>query len=223
MDNEIIREHDLFIKSEGWLATIDYEPIPKYIASNLIKNGRLRLPESVVKEVASNEQPIVTAFHNVDEFSVPVSGDNFILRTGIRNTFNEKWAVCQRIAIYVLGTKSAIIIPFAIPGCVSEIGVMLSDVYLGGKEHDLSGLGTELSEFRDIRLEVRNKQITVYADDTVLFTRAYNTSIGNIVGFRYRFLGAGEVSYLKVTDLEARDILIEDNFQLAKLSGTSKQ
>ena len=30
VDGDIKKEHDLFIKSNGWIGTIDYEPIPKY-------------------------------------------------------------------------------------------------------------------------------------------------------------------------------------------------
>ena len=41
VDNNIIKEHDLFIKSDGWLATLDYEPVPKYINSRDIKCRQL--------------------------------------------------------------------------------------------------------------------------------------------------------------------------------------
>jgi len=212
-DDQIIKEHDLFIKSDGWLATIDYDPIPKYIRSEIIRNGLLSIPESVLPEITTSDTPIISTFHNVADFSNAVSGDNFILKTAIKNTYREKWAVCQQASIYILGTKSAMIIPFSIPGCVSEIGVMMSDIYLSGKEHDLSGLGIEMSSSRELKIEVRNKQLSVYAENLKLFTRTYNESIGNIVGVRYRFLGAGEVTYLKVTNLNEKTVLIEDHFK----------
>ena len=211
-DDQLIKEHDLFIKSGGWIATVDYDPIPKYINEQLINNGRLTMPASVIDLLKNHEQPTITAFHYVDDFKVPVSGDNFILKTAIRNTYRDKWAVCQRVSLYVLGTKSAMIIPLSIPGCVSEIGMMLSDVYLNGKENDLSGLGIDLSYQRAIKIEVRNKHMSVFADDSVLFTQAYSASIGDIVGFRYRFIGAGEVDYLRVSDLSEKSLLFDEQF-----------
>ena len=65
--------------------------------------------------------------------------------------------------------KSAFIIPFSIAGCVSEIGMMLSDVFLSGKKHDLSSLGTDLSEFKDIEIKVKDNLATISIDTNEVF------------------------------------------------------
>ncbi len=211
VDGTVLKQHDLFIKTEGWLGTLDYEPIPKYVPEDRIRKGALSFSRPILEEIASSEQPFSTTFHKIDDFT-PVSGDNFVLTTSIRNTYREKWAVCQNAAIIILGTKSAMIVAFSIPGCVSEIGVMMSDVYISGKEHDLSGLGVDLSVTQDFKIEVRNKQLRVFLENDQLFTGGYNESIGTIVGIRYRFLGAGEVSYTKLTDLSGHSVAFEDDF-----------
>ena len=212
VDGTIIKEHDLFIKSEGWLGTLDYDPVPKYILNEDVINGNLSFGATILDEIRESEQPLNTTFHNVGDFKA-VSGDNYILETAVRNVYRDKWAVCQQLAILVLGTKSAHIIPFSIPGCVSEIGIMLSDVYLSGKEHDLSGLGLNMSSFRNLKIEVRDKQLTVFSENLILFTRTYKESIGNIVGIRYRFLGAGEIANIRVTDLSGEIEVINDSFR----------
>lgn len=217
VDNTIIKEHDLFIKSEGWLATLDYEPVPKYISTGIINEENLSLPKEAITELEQSNYPLISTFHHVNNYSNSISGDNFILKTSVKNVYREKWAVCQQMSIYILGTKSAIIVPFSIPGCVSEIGVMLSDIYLSGKEHDLSALGLEMSSLRDLQIEVKDKNLTVYADSIKLFSRTYNKSIGNIVGFRYRFKGAGTVNYLKVSDLKEATYLINEDFNTPQL------
>lgn len=214
VDGTILKEHDLFIKTEGWLGTLDYEPIPKYIATTEIENGKLSFSPSILEEIASSQKPLQTTFHMVNDFQA-VSGDNFMLQTSIKNTFRDKWAVCQKAAIVILGTKSAMIINFAIPGCVSEIGVMMSDVYISGKEQDLSGLGVDLSATKDFKIEVRDKRLLVYLENKQLFEGSYNQTLGSIVGLRYRFLGAGEVSKLRLTDLSGRTVAIEDDFKEA--------
>ncbi|SFR39864.1 hypothetical protein SAMN04490243_1576 [Robiginitalea myxolifaciens] len=210
IDGSIIKEHDLFIKSDGWLGTLDYSPIPKYFSEAEVVRGGLRLPEDALQELMSREDPLVSAFHYVNDFG-PVSGDDFVLETSIRNIYHEKWAVCQRVNLLILGSRSAIIIPFSIPGCISEIGVMMSEVYLGGKENDLSGLGIDFSESRDIRIEVTDKYIQVFAEDTLLYSGSYTQSIGRIAGFRYRFVGAGEVSKLKLMDSGGK-VVLDHNF-----------
>tara|TARA_R110002073_G_scaffold128999_3_gene275123 strand:+ start:83947 stop:84783 length:837 start_codon:yes stop_codon:yes gene_type:complete len=207
VDGTIIKENDLFIKSNGWLATIDYEPIPKYFKS--IDN--LSLPLQGISEITESEKPLTSTFHYVDDLK-ELSGDNFRLKTTIKNSYNDKWAVCQNATIIIVGTKSAHMIPFAITGCSSDMGIMMSDVFLSGKEHDLSSLSIDLSKLTDIEIEVINKQITVYADSKKLFSSAYNESIGRIVGLRYRFLGAGEVSQMTLSNLSESEIIINKSF-----------
>ena len=211
VDGEAIKQHDLFIKSEGWLGTLDYRPIPKYVPNNEVVRAKLSFSEIIQKEIADSEEPLTSTFHMVQDFK-EVSGDNFVLHSSLKNSYREKWAVCQSAAITILGTKSAIVVNFSIPGCVSELGVMMSDVYKSGKKHDLSGLGIDLSYTRDLKIEVRDKQFSVSMEGESLFNGSYSETLGRIVGLRYRFLGAGEVSRVKLTDLSGELVVMEENF-----------
>lgn len=211
VDGDIKQEHSLFIKSEGWLGTIDYNPIPKYFEESMVMENNLVLPKNAIEELASSEQPLVSSFHFVDELG-EISGDNFLLETSFRNVYHDKWAVCSSTRLVILGTKGAMIIPFSIPGCVSEIGVMLNDVYLSGKENDLSMFGTDLSQFKKFEVRVENKNVNVYIDEKNIYTSQYFSPIGNIVGIRYRFLGAGEVDFLKLRNIESEGFIINEDF-----------
>lgn len=207
VDGTIIKENDLFIKSNGWLATIDYTPIPKYIK----QIEGLSLPVSSIEEIKESAQPLTSTFHYIDNFK-EVSGDNFKLSTRIKNVYNDKWAVCQNTTIIIVGTKSALMIPFAISGCSSNMGIMMSDVYLSGKEHDLSALAIDLSKNPKLKIEVVNKRLTVFLKNRELFSGTYNTTIGKIVGIRYRFLGAGEINEVKLSNLSESEIIIDESF-----------
>ncbi|MGX1930113.1 hypothetical protein [Flagellimonas sp. 2504JD4-2] len=201
VDGIAIKQHDLFIKTEGWQGTLDYRPIPKYVASQDIYDTKLSFPSGIIKEMSSEENPLSATFHMVKDFGT-ISGDNFELRSTIQNTYRDKWAVCQKAWVIILGTKGAMVISFSIPGCVSELGVMMNDVYVNGKEHDLSGLGLDLSEPKEILLHVKDKKLTILLEDQELFSSSYNESIGRVAGLRYRFLGAGEVSKSILSDLQ---------------------
>lgn len=206
IDGQIIREHDLFIKSDGWLGTIDYEPIPKYIKNHEITTNGLSFSVPIINEIKSSDVPLISSFHYVNNLG-KVSGDNFEFNTSIKNIYSDKWAVCEASEIIIVGTKSAFVIPFSIPGCVSEIGVMLSESYLSGKKHDLSFFGIDLKEFRDIKITSHNKEINVFVDQEKIFTSHYIQSIGDIVGIRYRFLGAGEVASLELLNANNRVVV----------------
>ncbi|MDO5980611.1 hypothetical protein [Flavivirga spongiicola] len=207
VDNNIIKENDLFIKSNGWLGTIDYVPIPKYLK----RLKRLSFPQNTIEEIQRSNVPLTSTFHLVNDFK-EVSGDHFILNTTIKNTYNDKWAVCQKATIIIVGTKSAHLIPFTISGCASDMSVMISDVYLNGKENDLSDLCIDLSTYKNLKIEVIDKQLTVFIEDKIRFSKAYNESIGNIVGLRYRFLGAGDVKEIKLSNISGNTIIVDEKF-----------
>nr|WP_299344839.1 hypothetical protein [Allomuricauda sp.] len=201
VDGKAIKQHDLFITTEGWLGTLDYRPIPKYFKSEKIHKGNLAFPVKAIEEITSSKKPVTSTFHMVKDFET-ISGDDFELRSTLKNTYRDKWAVCQNAQIIVLGTKGAMVIALGIPGCSSELWVMMNDTYVDGKEQDLSGLALDLSETKEIRVRVEERKLNVSLEGQTLFTGSYNESIGRIAGLRYRFLGAGEVHQSILSDLK---------------------
>lgn len=212
IDGKKIKQHDLFVESDGWLGTLDYEPIPKYVKDLHSYPNKLSFPAIVVDEIKNSDTPLISSFHYVNQLD-SISGDNFILTATLQNIYNDKWAVCQKTSIVLLGTRSALIVPLAIPGCVSEMGVMLSETYINGKENDLSSLGMDLTRPKNLKIEVRQKELSVFDGHTKLFSRTYQESIGDLVGLRFRFVGAGEVSQLQLTDLSRKISFEEDIFR----------
>lgn len=191
IDGVIVKEHDLFIKSENWSATVDYHPVPKYVVPDL-EHGLIHLNDKTIEEVKEQDKPVFTTYHLVNDLG-DIDGDNFSLSASLRNVYNDKWAVCQKTQIIILGTKGAMLIPLGIRGCASDLYVMLNNVYISGKDHDLSSFGTDLTQFHDIHIDVLDKQVAVIIDDKIVYESSYNDSMGKIAGVRFKFLGAGEV------------------------------
>lgn len=211
VDGQAIRDHDLFIKTDNWVGTIDYEPVPKYIYAPELLKGRLSFPPLVAEEIKSSPKPIVSSFHLINDFK-DLSADHFLMETSIQHVYHDKWAVCQSTKIVILGTTGAMIIPFSIPGCVSDIGLLLNDVYLSGKKHDLSAFGFDFSDYRKIAIQVKEKGVNVFVDGKPIYSGSYNHPVGRFVGIRYRFSGVGEVKDLIVKNDKGRSI-IEENFE----------
>lgn len=205
VDGETIREHDLFLRSQGWMGSLDYKPVPKYFSFKGKESG-LRPPPSIFDEVVAQENPISTTYHYVNELG-NISGDNFTLSSSIKINWSEKWGVCQAVRIYILGSDGAMIFPFSKIGCSSENNLMLNDMYLSGKEHDLSFFSADLSDLTHIKLEVRNRNATVYINDTQVYEGAYLETMGRVVGLRFKFLGMGEVTSFSLNDLRGETVL----------------
>lgn len=208
IDGEIIKEHDLFIKSNGWSGTLDYEPVPKYYTEKeLFSKQKLSFPPITLEEVGKSETPLVSSFHLIDDLGV--SGDHISIQTSVKNTFNDKWAVCQTLRFVILGTEGAMIIPFTQLGCISDIGLLLNDVYLNGKKHDLSSFGIDLSDLTPIKIDINDKNVRIFVKDKLIYSGKYNESIGRLVGIRYRFLGAGEVESIEIKDLNNHQTILK--------------
>ena len=204
IDGQTIKQHELFLRSNGWIGTIDYDPVPKYF--NITSNSLLNCPVELRKEVQDLEDPISCTFHYVTDLG-NISGDNFSLSSTIKVGWNEKWAVCQSARIFILGTDGALIIPFANLGCSSSNNVMLNDNYVSGKENDLSMFATDLSNETPVVISVENKTVSVTIANNKVYEAAYNETMGRVVGIRYKFLGYGEVSSFSLTDQTGSEIL----------------
>ncbi len=211
VDAELIREHDLFIKSNGWMGTLDYEPVPKYVLKEDIMTDKMTFSKTILDEISNNEKPLQSSFHFINDFA-NVSGDHIRIVQSLQSILDDKWAVCQNLKIVILGSEGAIIIPFSKLGCVSNIGLMMNDVYLSGKKHDLSMFGVDLNETRDIDITIKSKNISVTVDSTIIYEGQYNKSIGRFVGLRYRFLGAGAINSFEIIDLKRHTSILNSNF-----------
>ncbi|MEO9483019.1 MAG: hypothetical protein ABJG47_06215 [Ekhidna sp.] len=199
-DGQLALSHDLFLKSNGWLGLVEYDPVPKYFEPLLSGPSAIAFPQEIISEVENSDDPIESSFHLIDDFG-DISGDNFNFSCTIQNTFGDRWAVCQLVRIYFIGTSGAMIIPFSKIGCASDNNLMLNDVYLRGKKNDLSALSADFTDPVDLAIKVENKRLTVSINSKEVYSETYNDTMGKLVGLRFKFKGLGEVLDHEITDL----------------------
>ncbi|HEX6846238.1 MAG TPA: hypothetical protein VF144_04640, partial [Chitinophagaceae bacterium] len=206
--------HDLFIRSDSWMATIDHQPIPTYIKKDdLLLKEEMTVGENVLKEIKTITKPTWLTYHLVKPFS-DLQSDNFTLESSIKNTFAEGPAVCKTAKIFVLCSKGAFIIPFTIPGCISDINLKANDNYLDGNSNDLSSFSTDLSEWANVKVEVKARVMKVYLYDKLIREEKYLQDAGEVVGLRFSFLGAGAVKNIKMLNAKGERVyndLTNDN------------
>jgi hypothetical protein len=208
LDGKIIKEHDLFIKSDNWMATIDHQPIPTYIKKeDLLLKDEMTVSENGLKEIKAITKPTWLTYHLVKPFG-DLQSDNFTLESSLKNTFAEGPAVCKTAKIFVLCSKGAFIIPFTIPGCISEINLMASDHYLAGNSNDLSSFSTDLSEWANVKVEVKNRVMKIFLNDKLIRQETYKEDAGEVVGIRFSFLGAGAVKNVRL--LNGKETVYKD-------------
>lgn len=200
VNDSIVKEHPLYIKSSGWLPVVEQEKVPVYFsrAEALDGKGTMQLPIALIKEknVALQPESPWVSYFNIREFD-SLRTDNFIFETEIRNDYSEGAAVCQHSEIHILLEGGALIIPLAIPGCVSELAIYDRK----GKLTDPSPLGVDFSDWVKLRYEVKDKQGRLFINESLAYDNiGLEFPAVKLVGIRYRFQGTGSVNYVRLAD-----------------------
>lgn len=211
VDGDRSKEHDLFIRSDQWMATIDKEPIPTYFKSEeLIRDKGMQLCDSDLKKLKRDSNTFYLSYHLVKPFA-GLTMENFTLETSIKNILNQGSAACQTSKIMIIGTRGKFIIPFSLPECVSNLNLRLKEKNLVGNSHDLRVFGTDLKEWKNIRVDVRNRLVRIYMNGKLLKEEGYTEDAGELIGLRFSFLGAGSVKYVLLSNERGKKVY-EDSF-----------
>jgi hypothetical protein len=200
LNDSIIKEHDIFIESDGWLGTITDKKIPHYLTRTQIENnGVIGISENQVLEKGidlKKEIPLVSLYRVRKTKTVP--SDNFVFETQIRNTYKKGEGICQNTKISLLCTNGGHTIPLAIKGCVGELDLILGNEPHNGATTDLSNFGVDFSDWVKVRCEVKNKRAKIWVVNRLAFEGNFRKNIGKIVGLRVSFVGTGEVRNLSL-------------------------
>ena len=212
VDDKIIKEHDLFVPSNGWMAAIELGPIPRYILpEEWQQTPYLSVHESTVENLHNKEKIPFLAYYLVDDFG-DLQSSHFRLRTQLRHTFQNGNVPCQYASLTINCERGFMRIPFSTGGCVGELKAHFNGLTFDGKKTDLSGLAYVDEEWQEIDLELTEQALKVKVNQQEVLEGQLPTDAGRIVGIRYKFEGAGEVGQLMVWDHQD-ELVIEERFE----------
>lgn len=207
-DEVVLKESDVYIQTEGWMATINTEPVPIYLNRNdLVKTEKLALSPSGAAKRDKVNKPVSFHYYTAQK---NILGNDFDFETRIRYANENQSSACKYAKVVLHFSEGAFLVPLVIPGCVGEIILMAMDNFVSGQENDLSALGVSLSEWQQINISSHNKALTISIDNQLLSV-PFKMEPGYLVGISYQFDGSGEVDYLALTNTEA-SWQFDDNF-----------
>lgn len=212
VNNEIVKEHNLWITSNGWMAIVKQDPVPIYFKDDdFRKPGILSLPIDKLKENNISLQPETpwTAYYNVQDFG-DIRTEDFIFETKVRSDYKEGAGICQMANIVLLLEGTVIVIPLSIKGCVSDLFLTFDDQGFDGKKTDLSAFGCDLSNWVKVRCEGKNNKGRIFINDQLAFEGKINSS-KKIVGMIFRFQGTGSVDEVRLSSSDEKKF-VHDTF-----------
>jgi len=219
LNDKVVKEENVMITTSGWegmvsLGTSGAQPIyiPKQDIFN--KDGLHITREKLIRNhIPVDEKPYWVSFYNVAG-QKGAFGENFTLKTRIKNNITEGGLVCQYVNISLICENGLISIPFCYPGCSANIVLHASEVFMHGRKSDLSVFGIDLSQWRNIEISAIRKQLHVFVDGKEVFKIPFKSKLGQITGFHYQFHGAGAVNFVKLFNAN-RKLIFSDELEPA--------
>jgi hypothetical protein len=204
INDQVVKEFPLFITTDGWMAVYKkeyYQEIPIYLKNiNLVKNKCLHVSvEDLKSNKIENDKDFLIGFYNARDFG-QVYCDSFSFETEVKNDPRDGGLTCQYASVNVQGQMGNMTATFCDKGCTSELFLSFGDVYLEGSKNDLSAFGTDLTNWRKIKYQVVNKNVSISIDGKEIYQLKYERDMGKIIGINYHFYGCGSVKSARLYD-----------------------
>lgn len=208
IDSTIVKTHDLWITSDGWLCLAEDEPVPLYFKKEecTTSNG-VDVNETILKKYNLSLHPKAPRIRIFNQGDLgDLMSDNFVFETTIKSDFNQGTNVCQPVQVLIQCKDDIIIIPFSTKPCVGDLFLAFCGNFVTSKEADLSKFGADLTQWTKLRIETVNRHATIYVNDEKAYSLTFPNTPTGIVGVQYRFNGVGAV---KDTKFESNGRVIE--------------
>jgi hypothetical protein len=208
IDTIVVKTHDLWITSGGWLCLAEDKPVPLYFKKEecATKNG-VEVDEEILKKYSLSLHPKAPRIRMFNQRDLgDLMSDNFVFETMIKSDFNQGTNVCQPVQVLIQCKDDIIIIPFSAKPCIGDLFLAFCGAFATSKEADLSKFGADLTQWTKLRVETVNRHATIYVNGKRAYSLTFPNTPTGIVGVQYRFNGVGAV---KDTKFESGGRVIE--------------
>jgi len=210
VNGEVVKEHNLLIKTDGWLPIVEQPGAPVYFNSeDAIHDGILQLPVKAIEASNIDMQPKApwTAYYNVRDLGELMS-DDVIFETSVKNDYTSGSNACQYVEIRLQFEGPAVLIPLSAKGCVSTIGIADTD----GTERDLSAFGCDFNDWVNVKCVIKDKVAEIFVDNVSAIKLKVTGGRAKMVEVGYRFQGTGSVDFVRLTN-NAGKVFYEEDFE----------
>ncbi|TXF90913.1 hypothetical protein FUA23_03695 [Neolewinella aurantiaca] len=211
VNDQVVKERELYLRSDGWVAAVKVDPVPVYLPLNEVqRDGRLAITEAQLTGLGLNLQPEppTTVLSNVGQTEGVWSND-FTFQTRLRHDYAKGAAACQHARVILLLKNSAIIIPLSAPGCVADLSLFAGGQSLEGRNTDLSAFGVVGDSWIDLACTGKEGLLTFSINGRQVLQLESKETPREMVGIRYEFTGMGSVDEVRIGNREG-EVWVEE-------------
>lgn len=194
-DEEIVKSHDLWITSDGWLCLQEEDPVPLYFKKEeYTKEDQIEINEETLANynLTLLPHPPQIRFFNQSDMGDMMS-DNFTFETKLKNEFTDGTGVCQFVQVLIQCKDDIIIIPLSAKTCIGDMQLVFCGASVVSDDADLSKFGCDLNKWTTLRVETKNKKATIFVNGMIAYSLDFPNTPTGVVGVQYRFNGVGAV------------------------------
>ena len=198
IDKEIVKEHDIQIRTNGWLGLIeaDWGKEPFYFKQNEIVGAKeISVSKALLQKYnipTSPELPPVRLYNQKDIQGIFT--DHFTYETELKSDFGAVGNnSCQRVEVLLQSKNDILIVPLVNPACVGDIGLAAYGYYTNSQKDDLSGFGCNLNNWVKLTVVCTDRKIRFLIDGKEVYRATVTGQPTEIIGVQYRFRGPGAV------------------------------
>lgn len=205
---------NFYLYTNGWAASLEFKDMHndeynKYLESNIfINNGVLSLSEYMGRRVFWND------FFYIDSF--PNCADDMMVELRARNQDSIFDGNDIRLAVYG-ETGRRITANFVKADVNNYAYLILSDTLLQdvNVNADLKNFSkVDVKKWNNFKFKISNMKLSIYLNDSILCNPfPYINKIGKFKGVNITFKGAGELDYIRITDLKSKNLIFSDDFE----------
>jgi hypothetical protein len=195
VDNEIVRRHDLFVTSGGWLCLAAQEPVPVYFKKNeCVFADRVEVTHDLLQKYNLSLNPIAPQIRIFNQGDLgDIMSDNFVFETNLKNDFSDGSGKCQFVEVLIQCKDDIIIIPLSARACIGDTHLYFCGRRLDSEETDLSKFGADLGQWTKLRVQSVNKNVSIFVNGEKACSLVFPNQPKGVVGVQYRFNGVGAV------------------------------
>ncbi len=212
-NTDVVATQAVHIISDGWEPHVYYsEADDRFIdfkGETFIAEGRLHLPmELLKKRKLDTSRYFMSRISHSDDYGV--SSNNFGFKTKIKLD-RVMESNCPWVNVIIITTEHIFSVALARTGCETGASYKLGEIYKSGKDNNLSKLGTDLYDWNDLEIQVRDKKATIFLNGQEAYTEHYLEDLGDIMGLAYVFEGTGSIDFVQLTN-ESNEAVFQDDF-----------
>ncbi|MCX2680518.1 hypothetical protein OOZ15_11250 [Galbibacter sp. EGI 63066] len=196
--SDIILEHDIHIKTEGWLGLVEsnksIEPLYFKQADILEPRNTVAVTKEVLDKyhIKPNLSPPKIRFFNQKDIKGIMTND-FTFETELKNDYVNGTNPCQRVEVLLHAKNDVLIVPLVNKGCIGDLYLFAYGYNVHSNKEDLSGFGCNPKEWTKLKVICKDGVMKFYIDDGHVYTAQISNKPTEIVGIQYRFNGLGAV------------------------------